>query len=100
MPLDAARAWSAGLAPTTEFMPKTKPATRATALRANPPNFACRRVCCMAASFPDVEDQSSVNSGNTTTQGRWNVAGYLSANFLRNWHTGFALRGSKLGHGS
>src|SRR6266567_5955964 len=93
MPPAAARAWPPAIAPTAEFKPKTKPATRpsATALRASAPTFACRRVCCMAASFPDLENQGSLNLEIGPRQG---TGGKKQATFPGNWHIG-ALPGCR-----
>src|SRR6266704_778875 len=81
MPPAAARAWPPAIAPTAEFKPKTKPATRpsATALRASAP------------SFPDLENQGSLNLEIGPRQG---TGGKKQATFPGNWHIG-ALPGCR-----
>src|SRR6266571_123567 len=66
LPADA-RAWPPAIALKAGFRPKTRPATkpRATALRVSGPALPCRRICCMVASFPDLESKA-VKPGERT----------------------------------
>src|SRR6266516_2038726 len=66
LPADA-RPWPPAIALKAGFRPKTRPATKqiATALRVSGPALPCRRICCMVASFPDLESKA-VKPGERT----------------------------------
>src|SRR6266487_4247763 len=87
MPPAAARVWPPALAPTAEFMLRTKPATTPTAteLTAIMPTFVSQRFFCIAVSFPDPVNQKQLEWGNRTARA---AGGKLAGNVSGNWRIG------------